>query len=247
MTNILNISLDIVDCDRVYSGRCTSAGPPRRTRGKPTLTICSWSPGTLRRVPASTWSAPWAVSPPPRARNGSAWRIDWRRAWRDRVRFRLLTRRWRRWSKKCGGAGNPARRPEPTRPPAAAGLAVDPDQVSVEEAREAGAVHAGHQVWQQLGLNEILSQVGLSARACQLSEAMTLNRLIFPLSEHAMPDWMRRTALPDILGTDFSALPTMLCTATWTVCIPTGSGSKPPWPNARRRCLIWMTPGTCTI
>jgi hypothetical protein len=35
---------------------------------------------------------------------------------------------------------------------------------------------------------------------------MTLNRLIFPLSEHAMPDWMRRTALADILGTDFAAL-----------------------------------------
>ena len=100
----------------------------------------------------------------------------------------------------------PRTAPRATRPPAEAGLPVDPDQVSVEEAREAGAVHAGHQVWQQLGLNEILSQVGLSARACQLSEAMTLNRLIFPLSEHAMPDWMRRTALPDILGTDFSAL-----------------------------------------
>ncbi len=100
----------------------------------------------------------------------------------------------------------PRTAPGATRPPAAAGLAVDPDQVSVEEAREAGAVHAGHQVWQRLGLNEILSQVGLSARACQLSEAMTLNRLIFPLSEHALPDWMRRTALPDILGTDFSAL-----------------------------------------
>lgn len=85
-------------------------------------------------------------------------------------------------------------------------LAVDPERVTVEEAREAGAVHVGHQMWQQLGLNEILSAAGLSKRACQLSEAMTLNRLIFPLSEHAMPDWMRRTALGDLLGTDCSAL-----------------------------------------
>jgi transposase len=100
----------------------------------------------------------------------------------------------------------PATEPEPSRRPAEAVLAVDPDRVSVEEAREAGAVHAGHQVWQQLGLNEILSQAGLSARACGLSEAMTLNRLIFPLSEHAMPDWMRRTALADILGADYSTL-----------------------------------------
>jgi hypothetical protein len=33
-----------------------------------------------------------------------------------------------------------------------------------------------------------------------------LNRLIFPLSEHAMPDWIRRTALGDILQQNFSAL-----------------------------------------
>jgi transposase len=57
-----------------------------------------------------------------------------------------------------------------------------------------------------LGLSEILSGAGLPDRACQLSEAMVLNRLIFPLSEHAMPDWMGRTALGDILGTNFSAL-----------------------------------------
>ena len=76
----------------------------------------------------------------------------------------------------------------------------------MEEAREAGPVPVGHQMWQQLGLGEILSRAGLQERACQLSEAMTLNRLIFPLSEHAMPDWMGRTALADILQTDFSAL-----------------------------------------
>jgi transposase len=35
---------------------------------------------------------------------------------------------------------------------------------------------------------------------------MTLNRLIFPLSEHAMPEWIGRTALSDILGTDVSVL-----------------------------------------
>ncbi len=86
------------------------------------------------------------------------------------------------------------------------GIVVDTDRMAIEEAREAGPVHVGHQVWQQLGLPEILGCAGLSARACLLSETMTLNRLIFPLSEHAMPDWMRRTAIGDILGTDFSTL-----------------------------------------
>jgi hypothetical protein len=83
---------------------------------------------------------------------------------------------------------------------------VDAEGVSFEEAREAGSVHVGHQIWHQLGLNAILSSAGLCERACLLSEVMTLNRLIFPLSEHAMPDWIRNTALGDILGTDHSSL-----------------------------------------
>jgi transposase len=35
---------------------------------------------------------------------------------------------------------------------------------------------------------------------------MTLNRLIDPKPEYAMPDWIRSTALDDMLGMDFSAL-----------------------------------------
>lgn len=85
-------------------------------------------------------------------------------------------------------------------------LQIDADRVTVEQARQAGPVHVGHQMWRQLGLDSILEHAGLSERARQLSEAMTLNRLICPLSEHAMPDWIRRTALADILGQDFSRL-----------------------------------------
>jgi transposase len=85
-------------------------------------------------------------------------------------------------------------------------IAVDAGKIEIEHAREAGPVHAGHQLWEQLGLNGILQQAGLSQRACILTEAMTLNRLICPRSEHAMPDWIRRTALGDILKQDFSKL-----------------------------------------
>ncbi len=87
---------------------------------------------------------------------------------------------------------------------ASATVTVSPERVTVEEAREAGPVHVGHRMWPQLGLSAILSGAGLSERATRLSEAMTLNRLIFPLAEHAMPDWMGRTALDDILGTPVS-------------------------------------------
>ena len=85
-------------------------------------------------------------------------------------------------------------------------VAVHTDQVSLEKAREAGPVHVGHQLWRRLGLGEILQHSGLSARARLLSEVMVLNRLVAPCSEHAMPGWIERTALSDILSVDLSEL-----------------------------------------
>ncbi len=85
-------------------------------------------------------------------------------------------------------------------------IPIEVDHVEVEEAREAGPVRVGHQVWRQLGLDALLTRAELSPRACALTEAMTLNRLIGPCSEHAMPDWIRSTALGDILREDFSTL-----------------------------------------
>jgi hypothetical protein len=85
-------------------------------------------------------------------------------------------------------------------------VAVHTNHVTVEEAREAGPVHVGWQFCQRLGIEEILAQVGLDAKARRLSVAMILNRLISPASEHAMPDWMRRTALADVLEVDFASV-----------------------------------------
>jgi transposase len=99
----------------------------------------------------------------------------------------------------------PAAPPEPT-PEQVDKIAVLPDQVRVEECREAGPVHVGYQFWRRLHLDEILTQAGLSERARQISCAMTLDRLIHPCSELAMPDWIRSTALADILGIDFQDL-----------------------------------------
>jgi transposase len=89
---------------------------------------------------------------------------------------------------------------------ARAGLTIDPDRVTFEDEREAGPVHVGHQMWRLLQLDSILGAAGLSRRAQLMTEVMTLNRLVWPASEHAMPDWIRRTALADILGTDFTTL-----------------------------------------
>ena len=80
------------------------------------------------------------------------------------------------------------------------------DQVEVREAREAGSVYVGHQMWLRLRLDAILEKAGLNERARLLTEVMTINRLVAPCSEHAMPDWVRRTALADLLRADFSLL-----------------------------------------
>lgn len=81
-------------------------------------------------------------------------------------------------------------------------LTVDTDEFFMEEAREAGPAHVGHQMWEKLQITEALLAAGLSERACLLTEMMTINRLVEPSSELATVEWVRRTALPDILGED---------------------------------------------
>jgi len=85
-------------------------------------------------------------------------------------------------------------------------ITVDPKLITTELHREAGTVHVGYQFWRRIGLDEILEQQGLSKRTRQLACVITMNRLIHPVSENAMPGWIRRTALADILGRDFDDL-----------------------------------------
>ena len=95
----------------------------------------------------------------------------------------------------------------PPRPSDSAELiTVDPSRVTTEQHREAGPIHVGYQFWQRLSLDRILYDCGLPETVRQLACAMVLNRLIAPASEHAMPDWMRRTALVDILDVDFEGV-----------------------------------------
>ena len=85
-------------------------------------------------------------------------------------------------------------------------ITVDPSRVTTEQHREAGPIHVGYQFWQRLDLDRILNDCGLPETVRQLACTMVLNRLIAPASEHAMPDWMRRTALVDILDLDFDSV-----------------------------------------
>jgi transposase len=110
----------------------------------------------------------------------------------------------RRTNEKTHAQAEPSA--SPPRIQAGALIEVDPSRVTTEQHREAGPVHVGHQFWQRLGLDQILRDCGLSEGTCRLACAMTLNRLIAPVSEHAMPAWIRRTALADIFGVSFEAL-----------------------------------------
>ena len=85
-------------------------------------------------------------------------------------------------------------------------VAVHTDRVTTTEPRSAGPVHVGFQFWKRLGLDAILTQLGLAPRTVQLTCALTLQRLVHPGSEHALPAWVRTTALMDMLGVDFTKL-----------------------------------------
>lgn len=102
------------------------------------------------------------------------------------------------------------RRDRASPPPRAASdgllITLDPSRVTTEQHREAGPVHVGFRFWQRLDLDGILRHCGLSETVRQLACAMVLNRLIAPASEHAMPDWMRRTALGDILDLNIDGI-----------------------------------------
>lgn len=85
-------------------------------------------------------------------------------------------------------------------------LAVNVEQVRCEDAREAGSVYVGHEMWKQLGIDQILGEAGLSAKEQELAEILTLNRLVEPSSEYATPGWVSRTAIPDLLGEEYDEL-----------------------------------------
>lgn len=81
-------------------------------------------------------------------------------------------------------------------------VSVEPEKIEIEEAREAGTVYVANTMYERIGLDEILSECGISARTRLLTRIMVMNRLVCPLSEHAMPDWLSRTGLSDIVGMD---------------------------------------------
>jgi len=60
-------------------------------------------------------------------------------------------------------------------------VGIDLEEVEVEEPRQVGAVHVGHQIWQRLGLAHILAGVGSSPKTWQAVETDRHCVLIAPI------------------------------------------------------------------
>lgn len=90
--------------------------------------------------------------------------------------------------------------------PPAAMVQVNSDDVTVEDAREAGPEYVGNTMYDRIGIDSILSGRGIQSTTRLLIRTMVLNRLIYPGSEHAMPEWVNRSALSDLLRKDFTTL-----------------------------------------
>ena len=65
---------------------------------------------------------------------------------------------------------------------------------------EFGPELVGMAAWRALGLSEKLAELGLNRRAVSIAQSMVINRLVEPLSEWALIEWLERTALPECLN-----------------------------------------------
>jgi len=74
------------------------------------------------------------------------------------------------------------------------------DKVETVNVVEFGPQLVGMEAWRALGLTEVLLDLGMNKRAASLAQTMVINRIVEPLSEWALIDWVKRTALPECLN-----------------------------------------------
>lgn len=77
---------------------------------------------------------------------------------------------------------------------------VQADAVSHTDTAELGPVLVGWEIWKRLGLRELLAGLGFNRSQTQAAAISVINRLTNPSSEHSLPDWYRRTGLPELMG-----------------------------------------------
>lgn len=73
-------------------------------------------------------------------------------------------------------------------------------KIETENVVQLGPQLVALKAWEALQLGETLRAVGIAAPVVNRIKLLVANRLIEPLSEHALIDWSHRTALPEITG-----------------------------------------------
>ena len=71
------------------------------------------------------------------------------------------------------------------------------DQVSHSQSAVLGPVLLAHHAWKELDLPAALSGLGFNPTQQALAAAAVINRLVEPLSEQALAEWLAGTALPE--------------------------------------------------
>ena len=74
------------------------------------------------------------------------------------------------------------------------------EAVSHTDTAELGPVLVGWEIWKRLGMRELLTGMGFNRSQTQAAAITVINRLVAPSSEHSLPDWYRRTGLPELMG-----------------------------------------------
>jgi hypothetical protein len=71
------------------------------------------------------------------------------------------------------------------------------DQVTHGQSAVLGPVLLAKHAWEALELPRALSALGFNCKQQALAAASVINRLVEPLSENALRDWLPGTALPE--------------------------------------------------
>lgn len=78
------------------------------------------------------------------------------------------------------------------------------DKIEHTDSSSAGAELLGLHAWERLKLSETLQSLGFNPSQIRCAQASVVNRLVEPVSEHALPAWLENcSALPDLLQESF--------------------------------------------
>ena len=75
---------------------------------------------------------------------------------------------------------------------------VVPGEIEHEDARSLGPELVVLQTWKELGFEEILRSLGFSKTQIRDTAITVINRLCEPVSEHALPEWLKTSAIGDL-------------------------------------------------